>query len=130
VEDFAACLQEGGLLILQNRNFDRVLAARERWIGPQSHSENGREWLFVRFYDFMDDGSISFNILTLFREGTGGWTQTASSTRLWPLKQADLTNAVAGAGFKILEPCGSARGEPFDPATSPDLVIVARKHSP
>ncbi len=129
VGDFSACLAEGGLLILQNRNYDKVLAARERWLDPQSSAEGGREWLFIRFYDFEADGSITFHVLTLSRGKEGEWTQTVSSTRLWPLRAAVLTEALRGAGFEILEPCGSARGEPFDEQTSPDLVLVARKHS-
>jgi glycine/sarcosine N-methyltransferase len=127
--DFAACLVEGGLFILQNRNYDRVMARRERWLDPQSHTEGGREWMFVRCYDFETDGSITFHILTMFREQGGTWSQAVSSTRLWPLRAAGLTAALQNAGFEILEPCGSARGEPFDPAASPDLVIVARKLS-
>ncbi len=122
--DFAACLAEDGLLILQNRNYDRVLAARERWIEPQSSAEGGREWLFVRFYDFETDGSITFHILTLARGEEGNWKQTVSSTRLWPLRTEVLTEALRRAGFEFLEPCGSARGEPFDRLTSPDLVIA------
>jgi glycine/sarcosine N-methyltransferase len=127
--DFADCLTEGGLLILQNRNYDKVLAARARWLDPQSSAGGRREWLFIRFYDFEADGSITFHVLTLSRGKDGAWTQAVSSTRLWPLRAAVLTDALRGAGFEILEPCGSARGEPFDPGASPDLVIVARKHS-
>jgi len=35
--DFASCLHTGGLLILQNRNFDSVLEKKERWMEPQSY---------------------------------------------------------------------------------------------
>lgn len=129
LQDFSACLKAGGLLILQNRNFDRVLSVHDRWIAPQGFAGDGGEWLFVRFYDFEADGSITFHVLTLHRESGGIWNQTASSTRLWPLTDADLTGALRDAGFDILEHCGNARGEPFDPAASPDLVIVARKHA-
>ena len=129
VADFAACLAEGGLLILQNRNYDKVLAARERWLDPQSSAEGGREWLFVRFYDFEPDGSITFHILTLSRGKEGDWKQAVSSMRLWPLREAVLTGALRDAGFDTFEPFGSAHGEPFDTQASPDLVIVARKHS-
>ncbi len=50
--DFALCLRPGGLLLIQNRNFDRVLDRRERWMEPQAHREGDREWLFLRLYDF------------------------------------------------------------------------------
>jgi glycine/sarcosine N-methyltransferase len=127
LKDFSACLKQGGLLILQNRNFDRLLAERRRWIDPQSACEAGREWLFIRFYDFEADGSISFHILTLSREDGGKWGQTASSTRLWPLPEADLADALAGAGFGKFRRYGSAGGEPFERDASPDLILTARK---
>jgi glycine/sarcosine N-methyltransferase len=128
--DFAACLKRGGLLILQNRNFDRILAARERWIAPQNSAEDGREWLFVRFYDFEADGSITFHILTLRREPGGGWDQSVASTRLWPLPEAELAAALTAAGFGEIKRFGSLRGEAFDPASSPDLVWTARRALP
>ncbi|MCZ7542154.1 MAG: class I SAM-dependent methyltransferase [Anaerolineae bacterium] len=37
--DFAAALRPGGLLLIQNRNFDAVMAARARWMPPQAHRE-------------------------------------------------------------------------------------------
>ena len=40
--DFAACLRPGGILVIQNRNFDKVLASRERWMEPQSFT--GQCW--------------------------------------------------------------------------------------
>ncbi|MGC8787351.1 MAG: class I SAM-dependent methyltransferase, partial [Anaerolineae bacterium] len=61
--DFAACLRNGGLLLIQNRNFDRVLAQRERWQEPQYHREGEWEWLFLRFYDFEPDGTLTFNLV-------------------------------------------------------------------
>jgi len=54
--DFAACLRPGGLLLIQNRNFDAVLARGQRWMEPQSHREGESEWLFLRFYDFEPGG--------------------------------------------------------------------------
>jgi glycine/sarcosine N-methyltransferase len=129
LKDFYGCLKPGGLLILQNRNFDRVLAARERWIDPQSSAEEGREWLFLRFYDFETDGSIAFHIVTLRRETGGDWSQSVSSTRLWPLVESGLTGALAAAGFEKIERYGSMRGEPFDKRTSPDLILAAKRNS-
>jgi 2-polyprenyl-3-methyl-5-hydroxy-6-metoxy-1,4-benzoquinol methylase len=83
IEDFAACLRPGGLLIVQNRNFEAVMAHGERWMEPQAHREGGREWIFVRFYDFDPDGLITFNILT--EAGGAGGDATTAATRLRPL---------------------------------------------
>jgi glycine/sarcosine N-methyltransferase len=123
--DFAACLAPGGLLILQNRNFDLVMANRTRWMEPQSHREGDAEWLFLRFYDFDPDGLITFNILTLKRQGDAPWTQQVHTTRLRPLRYAELRAALTAAGFTDLEAYGSLGGEPFDPEKSGNLVIKA-----
>jgi glycine/sarcosine N-methyltransferase len=77
LSDFAAVLRPGGLLLLQNRNFDQVLEQKARWMEPQSAQAGQTEWLFVRFYDFLADGAIDFNILRLQREA-GGALATAS----------------------------------------------------
>lgn len=123
--DFAACLRPGGLLILQNRNFDLVLAARQRWMEPQAHHQSGLDKLFIRFYDFDPDGRITFNMLTLQRQGEGTWTQQVAATRLLPITQPGLSNALVEAGFHQIQAYGSLAGEPFDPAASPNLVLTA-----
>jgi glycine/sarcosine N-methyltransferase len=129
LKDFAACLRTGGLLIIQNRNFDKVLATRERWMEPQGRAENGREWLFVRFYDFEADGSLNFHVLTFRRPAGGPWDQSVSSTRIWPLKEQDLTNKLVETGFKISGRYGTMRGEPFEREISPDLILLGRAGS-
>lgn len=125
--DFATTLRPNGLLLIQNRNFDQVLAARERWMGPQSHREADREWLFVRFYDWLDDGLIDFNVLTLQRTGDSPWTQSAQSTRLWPITQTILHQALHQAGFVELSDWGDLSGSPYDPTTSGNLVTAATR---
>lgn len=122
--DFAACLRPGGVLLIQNLNYDRILARRERWMEPQAHREGEQEWLFLRFYDFDPDGLLTFNIVRLYRAG-GPWEQRVLSTRLWPLRQAELTAALVEVGFANITLCGDMEGTPFDPDRSPNLVIVA-----
>jgi SAM-dependent methyltransferase len=128
--DFAACLRPDGLLLVQNRNFDAVLAQRERWMGPQSYQErvDGEEveWLFLRFYDFEPDGALTFNLLTLRREGSGPWAQQVASTRLRPLLQAELSSALQAAGFERLTYRGDVQDAPFDPESSPNLIVISR----
>ena len=126
LRDFAACLRPGGLLLLQDRNFDAVLSRRERWMEPQSHAEGKVQWLFLRFYDFDADGFLTFNLVTLRREGSAPWTQRVAFTRLRPLKQSDLAPALEAAGFGDLACHGSMADVPFDPEASGNLVIVAR----
>jgi glycine/sarcosine N-methyltransferase len=125
--DFAACLQPGGLLLLQNRNFDAVMASRQRWMEPQAFREGEAEWVFVRFYDYEADGLINFNILTLKRQGTGAWTQQAATTRLRPLLEAELITTLEKTGFTQITCYGGMDGTPFDAKNSGNLVVTARR---
>lgn len=124
--DFAACLRPGGLLLIQNRNFDRVLARRERWMDPQAHQEGEREWLFLRFYDFQPDGLLGFNVVILQRQAGGNWTQHSMASRLWPQRQAELLAALAAAEFAHVESYGDLQGTPFRAGSSGNLVLTAR----
>ena len=126
LSDFAACLRPGGKLLIQNRNFDAVMAAHERWMEPQSYREGESEWIFLRFYDYEPDGLINFNILTLRREGAGAWKQAVTSTRLRPLLQVELVSALDEAGFEQITSYGSMSGDKFDPAASGNLIITAQ----
>ena len=124
--DFAACLRPGGLLLIQNRNFDAVLARSERWMEPQAYREGKAEWLFLRFYDFQPDGTLTFNLAMLRREGADDWSQQVSSTRLYPLRQAELIAALAETGFDHVACYGDMTGAPFGSTHSPNLIVTAR----
>jgi SAM-dependent methyltransferase len=125
--DVANCLRPGGLLLLQNRNFDAVMAEKNRWLGTQSQVDGSHEWLFLRFYDFDPDGLITFNIIRLHRDGSGNWTQQESVTRLFPLKQENLLHLLEKAGFHQISCFGQMGNETFDPAKSGNLVVTAVK---
>ncbi|NLE75707.1 MAG: class I SAM-dependent methyltransferase [Chloroflexi bacterium] len=127
LSDFAACLRPGGLLLVQNRNFDAVLRERQRWMEPQGHRSGDREWLFLRFYDFEADGQITFHVVRLQRQGDAPWSQAITSTRLWPQQRADLEPALQAAGFGQVTLWGNLQGAPFRPESSPNLVLAARR---
>ncbi len=124
--DFAAVLSPGGVLVLQQRNFDAVMAqgAPGRWMGPEAAREGDTDWLFVRFYDFRPDGLIDFNIVRLKREGAGRWQQALTQTRLRPLLQDELAAGLTVAGFERVRWYGGLDGSGFDAAASGNLVAV------
>jgi glycine/sarcosine N-methyltransferase len=124
LSDWAALLRPGGLLFVQVRNFDRVLASEDRWMPPQAHREDGREWLFVRFYDLRKDGGLTFNVLRLRREQDGPWEQRVTSTELRPWQRAELIQAIEQAGYGQLRCFGDMQGHVWEPE-SPNLVLVA-----
>ena len=127
ITDFARCLKPGGLVVIQNRNFDSVMAARQRWMEPQAAREGQVEWLFQRFYDFEVDGLLTFNIVTFRRENGGAWKQSIQSTSLRPLLSFELRDAFQVAGFESVTLFGGLDGSTFDPSTSGNLVITASR---
>lgn len=127
VKDFAACLSPHGLLILQNRNFDAILKTRDRWMEPQSYSDSQNELLFLRFYDFLPEGHIQFNILTLKRERNSNWEQSIMETRLFPVTHNILAEALEEAGFQQIDEFGALSNVPFVEEESGNLVVTALK---
>lgn len=125
LRDFRAVLRPGGLLLLQQRNFDVVLRRRERFMPSQARAEGETEWLFFRYYDFLEYGRLRFNMVVVHRAPAGN-TCRMESTLLLPLTSGQLLSACADAGFTDLVLYGSMQGEPFDPEYSSDLVLVGR----
>jgi SAM-dependent methyltransferase len=123
LSDFSAVLRPGGLLVIQNRNFDRVWRKRERFMPPQSHQDSTGEWIFVRFYDFHEE-LLTFNMLRLQRAAEG-WSQSVEATELRPVFSKDLVSTLASTGFNPVTLYGSYDGSPFEPAASDDLIAVA-----
>lgn len=125
--DFATCLRPGGVLVIQNRSFEAVMAQQNRWMEPQSYQEGDKEWLFLRFYDFLADGLLNFNILTLTRRPAQGWKQALVSTRLRPILQAELATALPAAGFDAASWYGNMEGAALDVGSSPNLILRATR---
>lgn len=127
LKDFAGCLRSSGVLLIQNRNFDAVMATRQRWMEPQTFSDGSHEWVFMRYYDFELDGSIRFNMVTLKRPLGACWRSEITSSRLAPQLLIDLNRALLENGFTNVWAYGNMTGEPFEPSTSGNLVLVATR---
>ena len=126
LKDFAAVLKPGGKVVLQNRNFDLVLAERARWMPPQTSRDGDEIWIFARFYDFDPDGRLTFHIQILHSKGEGAFDQEVISTRLWPMKKIVLEEIVKEAGFSNLRFFGNLQGDDFDAGSSGNLVVTAK----
>lgn len=120
--DFHAVLNPGGLLILQNNNYDAILQGPRRFMPLASARQAGREYLFFRFFDFEGE-RVVFHVITFMKEGKA-WSYQADGTPQRPLLKADLEDHLSRTGFSQLACYGDCRGSPFDPQESPNLVIV------
>jgi glycine/sarcosine N-methyltransferase len=132
----AVVLRPGGLFVTQNLNYDLRWVTQPRFFAAQGGVLDGREVLVWRFADYeLAAGRIAFHI-ALFRkrEGAGSvrdWDVQVHMTPQRPLFHADLISALAEAGFGEVRTYGrmALPFEPFDPARSGDLVVVARTGS-
>ncbi len=85
---FDAVLEPGGILFLQNLNYDRILAQRNK---VQSTKDVGGK-SFTRYYEYEGDRVI-FNIRTAERTDSG-MNERLRTISLFPLKRSDLVGAL------------------------------------
>lgn len=118
---FAQMLSPGKILFLQNLNYDKILAQKER---VQSIKESDGT-TYIRFYDYGEE-AITFNLLTV-RKIAGSIEQNVRSIELRPLRRAELASLLNESGFEDIKCYGGISMEQFQPDTSKDLVVLARK---
>jgi ubiquinone/menaquinone biosynthesis C-methylase UbiE len=118
---FDKLLNPGGTVIIQNINYDRVLAQQERVVAVNRAGE--RE--FVRFYDFIPP-LVRFNVLTV-DWAKGKTAHALESTELYPYRADEMKRALAEAGFAEVNCYGDMKFSPFKPNGSVNLLMVGRK---
>jgi glycine/sarcosine N-methyltransferase len=138
--DFAALLRPGGLLVIQNRNYDRLLQQRQRFMPPASREDDSGETIYLRITDFFGAGApdfpgpaaggaeetVGFTIVTL-RKKEGTWSQSVQTTTLRSLRRATVEKALRAAGFSAVSTFGSFERTPPDAPEAADLVALAVK---
>ncbi|HLF14132.1 MAG TPA: class I SAM-dependent methyltransferase [Bacteroidota bacterium] len=139
LRNFFAVLRPGGVFLLQVLNYERILARRDELPGRREAGGVA----FERRYAY-GTGTIPFSIS---KSGTGesagsggivpgtargkepgrGQPEQSGSVTLRPMTRELLTAACARAGFADAGSFGDLAMGMFDPAVSPDLVILARR---
>jgi SAM-dependent methyltransferase len=133
--DFALLLRPGGVLVIQNRNYDRLLREPQRFMPVSAREDAEGETLFLRISDFpplAEGGSetvaetIEFTLVTLKKRG-GTWSQSARTTPLRAMRRVTLEHALTVSGFSSAQVYGSFSMAPYDAPDTGDLVAVAMK---
>jgi len=133
-------LHEGGVLVLQNLNYDLRWKNRPRFFALNPVTLEGRTALVWRMADYHnpntrvpgidglcpEPGLITFHIATIEQDARGKWQASVKSTLQRPLFAADLTRWLTKVGFKDVALFGGMDSSTFDPGSSTDLVIVAK----
>ncbi|MFZ5641300.1 MAG: class I SAM-dependent DNA methyltransferase [Bacillota bacterium] len=128
--DFYRVLNRGGVLVIQNRNYNKALAEKSRFM-PLNHCRSGtEETLYLRFTDFPEKdpaGLITFNIVVLQKDVTGKWSYRVHSEQLKPWLKEEMALLLNAARFKNIHYYGDYGGKEYEPESSTDLIIVAEK---
>ncbi len=124
-EDVHSLLRPGGVFLFQNRNYDRLLKTRERFLLPTTFREAENEQIFFRFNDFEEE-KVRFNVVHFTRVGQS-WVQNIHSTLLSPWRRSQVEESLRGARFSSITWYGDFSGAPFDEDSSQDLIGIARK---
>jgi SAM-dependent methyltransferase len=122
-EDFARLVRPGGVLIIQQLNYEAMRLRDERFMGPQSRMIGECENLFLRVFD-LDRDPIRFTMLRMERE-PGGWTRHESVTEHRAWTGAEMNDLLGAAGFASVECLGDFRASPLEPATRDQMIVVA-----
>jgi len=126
--DMAGLLAPGGLIVIQNLNYDRVWPRRERFMPLQTYQQGEEEWLFFRFVDFHQE-TLTFNMVVLHRNGDV-WDYAAEATELRPILSKDLKRLLERSGLTNVDFYGDYDQNPYQKDASGDLIVVARKKQP
>ena len=124
--DFAAVLVPGGVLVIQNRNYDRLLREKVRFMPLTTRADADGETIFLRVTDFLGGERLDFTIVTLKKRG-GVWGQSAQTTPLRAIRRETLARALAYAGFPAADFSGNYARAPFDSPGTGDLLAVAAR---
>jgi SAM-dependent methyltransferase len=118
----AALLAPGGLAVIQTLNYDRILARQERIVSVDRDDDA----TFLRFYDFLDDGLLRFNLLRVAWEGSEARPAPLISVPLRPYRCQDLAASARLAGLEVALAAGAADLSPYDAATSDTILLALR----
>ncbi len=119
VEGFRSLLTPGGELMVQTLNFDRILRERRRIVSIDRRGN--RE--FIRFYDFLENGLVRFNLLRIVWEKSDVG-HDLQSTRLRPCRSGELVRDFEACGLRNVRVFGSPSLDPFHECSSPTCLVA------
>jgi len=126
--DFAAVLAPGGIVVIQNRNYDRLPASGGRSVHLNARQEADGETLFVRMTEPRGGENLDFTILTLKKRG-GAWRHTLQTTPLRAISRDTMERALGAAGFQSVEVYGDYSRAAFGAPGTGDLVAIAARRA-
>lgn len=112
--------KKDGILIIENRNWDRILKQQERFLKPVF----SEDYLFIRVLDFLSTiPDVVKMTVALWHQGV--WQ--SSSVQLYAYSHSQLYTLFCESGWQLKNEFGNLAGEPYDVNHSTDWVSVWQK---
>lgn len=124
-DDFAHLLEGGGVLLIQQLNYEAMRLRNEWLLGPQARTLNGQETLFLRIFD-LDDNPVRFTMLRITKRD-GRWTREQWETRHRAWSAEEMERLLIGAGFSQVQFYGDFAWGAFDRSTSDQMIVLAQR---
>ena len=118
-------LAPGGVAILHVLNYARMPEGRNLYEEPRVRVVDDNEILFLKVTRKVRR-RCDLDIIVLEKQA-GEWTKLESHAQAVAIEQPELKTLATDAGFVRLQFYGGYEPKPFDPDTSRDLILVARK---
>jgi len=125
VKSMAAVLRPDGVLVLHTLNYATIAEGAAVYEDPRVRQVDDREVLFLKVFRKVRR-LCDLDIVVLEKQA-GEWRKFETHARAWAVEKPELEALVTAAGFDRLQVYGGYEPKPFHPATSRDLIVVARK---
>jgi len=123
-------LLPGSPFVVHLFNYDRLFARGERLLPPRFLSSGKGELVFLRLLELRDDGvvGITETVLDHLPSRRDSPIEVLHTRHLFQQgwRYQELLTVLDVARFNTVEAFGSFAGEPFEPMTSEELVLVAK----
>lgn len=127
LEDFAAVLRPGGVLVLHLLNHQRLLDSQVRAVPPKVVDTAQGTKVFLRVINYPEGGEyLDFDFVTMMRDGSGEWSLESRRSLHTALPVSVLREALVAAGFESVEALGGHDGHAMT-AQDESVIVVARR---
>lgn len=118
-------LLPGGVVIIQNNNYDLIVGRQERFMPLVARKADGREYLFQRFFDLHGD-ALTFNLVIMVKN-CGDWEMHVNAIPQRGLTSNLLVSRLKTVGFENIKLYGGYPAESFEKLHSDAMIVVARR---
>jgi 2-polyprenyl-3-methyl-5-hydroxy-6-metoxy-1,4-benzoquinol methylase len=126
--DVAGLISDEGSLVFQVLNFEAIRRNGDRFFPLKSGKiSDDKEVVFARFFEHLKKSATTTLVLAALVETSGSWTPMVSERQVIQMDMPIITSLLESAGLSVLEIYQDYDKSDFDPITSRNIVVRARK---